>query len=384
MSSRLNLNGDVLVWAISKSDKDISEIEDKFPKIKEWISNEVKPTFKQVQSLSAYLKMPFGYLIVDHPPEEKIELLKFRTINSQEEENPSRELIDTINEMTVKQNWMRNYLIEEGYESNHIVNQLKSKENALNLAQKIRELIDLPINWFETYKTKPLNYLRDKLSYNGILMMQSGIAKNNTHRSLDPGEFRAFCLIDDYSPLIFINTKDTTNGKVFSIMHELAHIGLGIENIFNEEINSFENSYKKNEALCNKIAAELLVPNGYFTEKWKNHKLSNDKDKIYDLSGKFVSSTVVIARRALDNKFIKNDLYKEIVNESMEQLRFNSPAKKSGGNALNNAKSRLDTNFTIAISDGLKNGRALHSDIYRLTGLKSNMFDKVVKSLEGN
>ncbi|RIO36695.1 ImmA/IrrE family metallo-endopeptidase, partial [Staphylococcus saprophyticus] len=181
--------------------------------------------FKQVQSLSSFLNIPFGYLLIDTPPKEDLELLKFRTLNSQEDDNPSRELIDTINDMKTKQSWMKNYLIEEGYDSNHIVNRLNINQNTTYLADKLRELIDLPINWYEYQRTNVYKYMRNKLSYNGILMMQNGIAKNNTHRPLNVAEFRAFCLIDEYAPLIFINTKDSENGKIFSMLHELAHIG---------------------------------------------------------------------------------------------------------------------------------------------------------------
>ena len=37
-------------------------------------------------------------------------------------------------------------------------------------------------------------------------------------------EFRAFTLVDPYVPLIFINSCDTDNGKLFSLVHETAHI----------------------------------------------------------------------------------------------------------------------------------------------------------------
>lgn len=97
MTSRISVKSNVLQWAILKSNKDIESIEEKFPKLKEWLSNEMNPTFKQVQSLSAFLNIPFGYLLIDTPPKEDIELLKFRTLNSQDDDNPSRELIDTIN-----------------------------------------------------------------------------------------------------------------------------------------------------------------------------------------------------------------------------------------------------------------------------------------------
>lgn len=382
MSARIGIKKEVLDWAIAKSNKDYETIEEKFPKISTWRLNKSEPTFKQIQSLSKFLNIPFGYLIVDTPPKEDIELLNFRTVNSVEGENTSRELIDTINEMVIKQDWMREYLINEGYESNPIVNKLNSHENPIKLAGKLRELIDLPKDWYSKCKNDAYTFLRNKLSYNGILIMQNGIVKNNTHRQLNVKEFRAFCLIDEYAPLIFINTKDSQNGKVFSLLHELAHIGLGVENIYNENsIKSYD--YNEVEAICNKIAAEILVPKDKFIYKWENETSTNNKDKIYVLSNEFVASKIVIARKALDNGFINNDLYKEIVNETNDVIKHFYESKSSGGNAIYNARSRIDKNFVLAVSDGLQNGRALYSDIYKLTGINNKMFNKVIKSLEG-
>ena len=45
--------------------------------------------------------------------------------------------------------------------------------------------------------------------------MMSGIVGNNTHRPLNIDEFRAFSVIDEYAPLIFINSNDSINGKLF-------------------------------------------------------------------------------------------------------------------------------------------------------------------------
>src|SRR5699024_11556870 len=71
-------------------------------------------------------------------------------------------------------------------------------------------------------------------------VMQNGIALNNTHRPLDLNEFRAFTLVDEYAPLIFINTLDTNNGKTFSLLNEVAHVFLGINSLYNDDFQQTE------------------------------------------------------------------------------------------------------------------------------------------------
>ncbi|PTH13972.1 hypothetical protein BU591_08880 [Staphylococcus agnetis] len=383
MTTRIDIEKKVLDWAIEKSNKDYKKIQEKFPKIEEWRSKITNPTFKQVENLSSFLNIPFGYLLVKTPPKEDIELLKFRTINSEERKYTSRELVDTITDMEMKQDWMKEYLIKEGYEKNHIVNQFKNNSDPVDLAIKLRELIDLPVTWYkECKKNNVFAYLRNKISYNGILVMQNGIVGNNTHRTLSVKEFRAFCLIDDYAPLIFINAKDSENGKIFSLLHELVHIGLGVEDIYNE--SNINNDYSEVEAMCNKIASEILVPSDEFVYKWNNEKLKNSKDKIRSLLNEFKTSEIVIARKALDLGFIDKYLYNEILDETLFIINNYYKPKSSGGNAINNAKSRIDSNFAIALSDGLKSGKALYSDIYKLTSINNKMFEKVIESIGGD
>ena len=80
--------------------------------------------------------------------------------------------------------------------------------------------------------------------------MMNGVVGNNTHRKLSVNEFRAFTLIDEYAPLIFINTADSKNGKLFSILHEFVHVLLGKNSFYNDEYGT--NMYNSaEERFCN-------------------------------------------------------------------------------------------------------------------------------------
>ncbi len=86
--------------------------------------------------------------------------------------------------------------------------------------------------------------------------MKSGIVGENNKRHLRVQEFRAFALVDDYAPLIFINNNDTNNGKLFSLFHEVAHIWIGNDDVFNDHYLSSDIS--DIEIFCNKVAAEII------------------------------------------------------------------------------------------------------------------------------
>ena len=92
----------------------------------------------------------------------------------------------------------------------------------------------------------------------GILVCQTSV---NTHLSVELKTFRGFCIAQKPFPVIVLNPKDSPNGRIFTIIHELVHIGLGksiIQNMNFEDV-SFS-MFDPVEVFCNQAAAEFLVP----------------------------------------------------------------------------------------------------------------------------
>nr|WP_308695670.1 hypothetical protein [uncultured Stomatobaculum sp.] len=165
---------------------------------------------------------------MERQPQEQFKLLEFRTVDSRQLQDPSRELIDTLRQMESIQEWMRDDMIAGENEENRYVGSLRGKKGIAELAALVREFLSLPSDWYEAVKSgaESFRLLREAISRVGILVMMNGIVGSNTHRALDVSEFRVFTLIDAYAPLIFINAADSEGGRVFSLLHEFVHIGI--------------------------------------------------------------------------------------------------------------------------------------------------------------
>lgn len=213
--------------------------------------------------------------------------------------------------------------------------------------------------------------------------MMSGIVGNNTHRPLDTNEFRAFALVDDQAPLIFINSNDSTNGKIFSLLHEFAHICLGENSLFNDRFSSATN-VSKVETLCNALAAEILVPKSIFLTEWNKHSTAKNNEEIIEVLAKwFKCGTTVIARRAYDQGLIDYSTYLKIAKTAV-QLYLDHKAKNSGGgDYYRTATSRIDRRFFNLLIGSVHEGRTLYSDAFRLTNTNRSTFATLAEKMGG-
>ncbi len=381
VSVSVEVSPNILNWiqhqVSSQIDTKISSI------LNKWINHEEVPNTNTILTVSKATNIPFGYFFLKNPPQEECSLIHCRTINSLTNKNFSRDLIDTYNFMSNIQSWMSEYNRDNlGIAPLSFVGRCKEKNSVVDIAYDIRHELDMTTDYFRNFKKKSncFKHLKEKITWLGILVMKNSCVGNNHNRKLNIAEFRAFTLIDDYAPLIFINNSDSENGKIFSLIHELAHIWLGENNLFND--NYFSSSVSKTEQICNAVAAEILVPIDYFKNEW-NNLASDSIDKISELADVFHCSKLVIARRALDLKFISKEIYADVLSEVQEEFRLFKSQKKntsSGGKFYNILQNYWDKNFILALDGSTKSGKTSYLEAYRLTGLKGNTFHRLVES----
>lgn len=379
----VNIQPDVISWALSQTKEE--QIGTKLMNnIKQWLDGTKTPTFNQIEDFSRKANIPLGYFFLQAPPVEKIALIDYRTVDSIELANPSRNLIDIIHEMENVQEWMKDYRRETGFDVLPLVGSLKGENDFKHIAEIIRQDIDLNDSWFENCKnmSEAFNYVRSLLENCGIVVMLNGVVGKNTHRALSIDEFRAFVMVDEWAPLIFINSADTQGARLFSLFHEMAHIWLGQNDLYNDRTNS--QKVKPIEVLCNAVASELMVPFEQFLAEWNNFESTDIREKIISLAKYFKCGESVIARKAYDAKKINYDLYKSVIDDAIEAYREMKENKESsGGNYYNTMGSRLDGGFVRALCESINSGRTTYSEAYRLTNTSRKTFSEIAVRLGG-
>lgn len=376
---------EIISWVISSSKVDETNIPI-YEKMLKWKNGEKLPTFKQVEDISKATKIPLGYFFLKKPPVEDLSILQYRTTDSYYTSNPSRELIDTISSMESIQEWMKEHLIKAGYSELSFVGSMKMVRDPLSIAKDIRSVLGINKEWYRqsTDSGESFRIIRKKLEHIGVIVMMSGIVNQNTHRKLNVEEFRAFTLLDTYAPLIFINSNDSKSGKLFSLLHEVAHIWIGANSFYNDRYNKALNT-SQDETVCNAIAAELLVPNAIFSDLWNSlYNYMDNIDRINELAITFRCGTTVIARRALDNGYIVHEEYYRVAEEGVKNYIEKVKNKKaSGGDYYNTAASRYDNRFLIALDNSVKEGKTQFTDAYRLTHTNRKTFTNLLNRVRG-
>lgn len=379
----VNIQPAIISWALSQTSEEKlgTKLVDN---IKHWLDGTKSPTFNQIEDFSKKSHIPLGYFFLQTPPIEQISLLEYRTLDSIQLTNPSRNLIDTIHDMEAVQEWMVNYRKEWNYDTISIVGSLKGITDISVIADTIRKDLGLNIEWYKDCRnpSEAFNKVRGLLEECGIVVMMNGIVGKNTHRALDVKEFRAFAMVNEWAPLIFINGADSAGGRLFSLFHELVHLWIGENDLYNDTKYS-ANGIKPIEVTCNAVAGALMVPKTVFLEKWNNNTNDDIHEKIKELARMFRCSSSVIARRALDNKKIDQNVYNMVMEDAIEAYIQTKQEKSSGGDYYRVARSKLDGVFVRALCESVNSGRTSFTEAYRLTNTTSKTFSEVASGLGG-
>ncbi|ABB15522.1 ImmA/IrrE family metallo-endopeptidase [Carboxydothermus hydrogenoformans] len=376
---RVNISVPVLNWALERSGR-FHDISRKFPKINEWLTGKSMPTLRQLEDLAKATSTPLGYFFLSKPPEEKLPIPFFRTLGDHTIQRLSPEFIETFYTMKRRQAWMRDYLIDLGHEPLPFVKTAKLEDNPHDVAQKIRNTLGLKNDWAANQPTwtAALRELQKKIEDIGIIVVVNSIVGNNTHRKLNPAEFRGFVLVDEYAPLIFVNGADSKAAQMFTLAHELAHIWYGSSAAF--DLQSLHPANDKIEQACNYVAAEFLVPAAELRQAWSS--IAHGRDVFQMLASRFKVSEIVIARRALDLKLINREQFLNFYENYLEKERLFGVKDNEGGNFYKTQNLRLGRRFAEAVIRAAKEGKILYREAYQLTGLYGKTFEEYAKFID--
>lgn len=367
MSTKININRNIITWAITRAGYDLEEFSIKAPNVVQWIEGDKKPTLKQLEAFSKRVHLPFGYLFLPNPPSEELPIPFFRT-NKLGTTSVSLNVYDTILLMQQRQSWLKDYLIDNEFKPLSFVGLFRNGQNVAEIVEGFRDILGLEENWashFDSWRNA-LEHLTAKIEEVGIIIVFNGIVENNTKRPIRVDECRGFVLVDEIAPFMFVNNSDAKSAQMFTIVHEVAHILTGHSAGF--DFRNLQPANDPIELLCDKVAAEFLVPEKSFNALWQR------TPSITNAAHFFKVSEIVIARRALDTGKLSRKQFFDFYDEYRNREFTKKESQSSGGNFYLTTRKRLSMTFAAHVNNAVKSGKLLYRDAYKLTSLKGDTF----------
>lgn len=208
------------------------------------------------------------------------------------------------------------------------------KEEPEVVAQRIRSVLQIEdskqFRWSKSYEA--LAAWISSIEQLGVLVFKSSRSK------VPLEEMRGLAIWDESLPVITLNSKDTDNGKIFSLMHELVHLSLHTSGVSQNSTDEDLINLPDIEVFCNHVAGAILVPETTLLEHpvitlpRDCNNLSDDE--IFKIARKFCVSAQVILRRLL----IFNRISKSFYTKKYHDFSSQPTKKKTGGGVTVYAK----------------------------------------------
>jgi len=303
----------LLTWARERSGLSVPEVAESMGKsvevVEAWEAGEAWPTYNQLEALAERLyHRPVALFFLPEPPPEPEAQQEFRTLpdfdvrrlkaDTRYVVRVALSLQDSLRELTGGVNPATRLLLKE-------VQEVKGKDIAA-LAVWLREFLGVPLSrqtgW--RYAEDAMSAWRGAIERAGVFVFKQPFRQS---------EVSGFCLNDDEFPIIMVNNSTAHTRQIFTLFHELAHLIYGMNSITTADgsfVNRMSGPAQALEIVCNRLAAEFLVPANAFP--WDRLDLDRLEQSVCEIASTFNVSREVILRRVLDAGRIDAATYQEL------------------------------------------------------------------------
>ena len=383
---------EVLKWTIDSSGWENEELAKKLKisskTLENWKSKDVGIEIKKLEKLSEFVKRPLAIFFLQSPPIES-ELTDYRKLPKDKAVKLTHSTMLSIRNARYFQSIAQELLKLQGIDSKSKVNQKITLKNSPDAIAKI-ERKNLGFESTEVLQSKEAkrsvrdfyNVLRRQIESLNIFVFQE---------TMSIKEVRGFTLSDKYPRVIVINSKDSHQARIFSLLHEYGHIllskdGICIPKAVFEQSNS--NDTQRIESWCNRFAASVLMPKQEFLEELSKleTKEENLKNIITLLAIKFRSSkqSTTIRLKTLTKKNIPTYEFQEIYNEFENEPKKQTSKKKGKGGptAANLCISKKGRKFVSLVIDSKQSKNINSSDVIDYLNLNLKHLKKLQEKVQ--
>lgn len=255
----VEVSEDVLKWARESIGLTLEQAAKKIGvdniQLMEWEAGVGNPKLSKLRKMADAYKRPLAVLLLPAPPKRFDALKDFRLLELNQGQSYSPALHLAFRRVEMQRAVALELATLEGDSYAPIDVRASLIDNTETAAKRIREWLDpTPSDSRNPYRHDDLNTWVALIEDKSILVTQvQGVILE---------EMRGCSISDQPFPAILLNGKDTTRGKVFTLMHELVHIFLRTGGVCDLEDyrRVTTTDIERTERFCNEVAAAILMP----------------------------------------------------------------------------------------------------------------------------
>lgn len=314
-------NKDVIAWARKRAGFSQEEAAQRFAKIVAWEAGTALPSYPQLESMAEEFRIPVAVFFFPQPPEVPPIQETFRTLPDAEFAQLPRRIQQLLRKAKALQLGLYELTQGRNPAERLITREVEFTARMLadTMAARVRNYLGISLErqtgWRDA--NEALKEWRQALYRVGIFVFKDAFREEG---------FSGFSLYDDVFPIIYVNNSAAKTRQIFTLFHELGHLLFhtsGIDPLDDEYVERLPERPQHIEVLCNRVAAQFLLPENVFEAAFAGQRATERTAEI--LAERFHVSREFIFRKFLDRGLISQDDYRRAAR------RWAGQGQESGG-----------------------------------------------------
>lgn len=353
-------------WKNSELAKRLKTTENTIKKIE---TGDKDPTLRQLRELSTIFKRPIASFMLSKPKTEKPKPKDYRLLPEKKDQFDKKTLF-VLRKARHLQSLAKELSININYEIKTKLKKAKLSDNPESIAVYYRDLFQITEDKQKKFRDayKFFHHLRDILEELNIYVFQF---------SMPIEDARGFVFADEEPHVIVVNTKDTIEARLFSLMHEFAHVLLGESAI--DIPDPSLSSKNKMEKWCDEFSASFLLPKNIAVNLFESNKNNiTSKATLKTISNKYKVSKAMLLVNMNRFNYISNQDLKKILDIKPKQQK---DEKSSGGGGIPSDKkilSEVGNKFVSLVANNFDKEKITYADALNYLSIKSKKFNKLL------
>jgi Zn-dependent peptidase ImmA (M78 family) len=339
---------------------------------------ERQPTLRQLKELSKAYRRPLASFFLSKPFHE-LPLPKDYRMLSEKEDKFDEKTIYVIRKARSLQKIMNELSENIKYSTTPMVERAGLDDDPGRLAGEYRKLLNLSEEHQRKARTpyELFHHIREKLEDMNIIVFQF---------SMPIEDARGFVFTDRMPNIIVINTKDTIEARLFTLLHEFGHVLLG-ETVIDIP-DATVKSNNKVEQWCNTFSSRFLLPRNLAINLFEERRDKlTETQTLRSLKYKYKVSKAMLLYNMFKLGFITQNEYQETLDryrpEGLEIEESDRKKNQRGGISQDKrCLSELGNKFVSIVADNYDNRHITYADALTYLSIKSHNFDKVLARAE--